>query len=41
MRGVSSLGLRITVLPAMSAGMTSEWGMAMGKFHGVMHAATP
>ena len=39
--GVSSDGLRITVLPAASAGATFHEAMSSGKFHGVIAATTP
>ena len=39
--GVSSLGFRMTVLPATSAGSTLWCGMSTGKFHGVMATHTP
>ena len=39
--GVSDAGLRTTVLPATRAGAIFHAGIAMGKFHGVMHATTP
>src|SRR5205807_8732897 len=39
--GVSSAGLSTAVLPAMIAGNSFHDGMAMGKFHGVMHQTTP
>jgi hypothetical protein len=39
--GVSVAGLKTTVLPHTSAGMIFHDGMAIGKFHGVMIAATP
>ena len=38
---LSSLGFRITVLPATSAGTTVSLHMRTGKFHGVMQTATP
>ena len=39
--GVSDAGLRMTVLPLMSAGIIFQHGMAIGKFQGVMSPATP
>src|SRR5439155_5461164 len=39
--GVSWAGLSTTVLPHISAGMVFQEGMAIGKFHGVIKAATP
>ena len=39
--GVSVAGLKTTVLPQTSAGMIFHDGIAIGKFHGVMIAATP
>src|SRR4029079_6756467 len=39
--GVSVAGLKTTVLPQTSAGMIFQDGIAIGKFHGVMIAATP
>ena len=39
--GVSSDGLKTTVLPQTSAGMIFQDGMAIGKFHGVMMEQTP
>ena len=39
--GVSSEGLKTTVLPQTSAGMIFHDGIAIGKFHGVMMAHTP
>jgi hypothetical protein len=33
--------LKTTVFPATSAGISFQVGMASGKFHGVMAAATP
>jgi hypothetical protein len=39
--GVSDAGLKTTVLPATSAGIDFQHGMAIGKFHGVMMPATP
>jgi hypothetical protein len=41
MRGVSSAGLKTTVLPATSAGAIFQEGMASGKFQGAMQAQTP
>ena len=40
-RGVSSAGLKTAVHPHTRAGAIFQRGMAMGKFHGVMRAATP
>ena len=39
--GVSSAGLKTTVLPKARAGATFQVGMATGKFHGVMRATGP
>jgi hypothetical protein len=39
--GVSSLGFRMTVLPETSAGVISQSGIAIGKFHGAMQPTTP
>ena len=39
--GESSEGLRITALPAASAGATLVASFMMGEFHGVMAATTP
>src|SRR3989344_8307821 len=39
--GVSSDGLRTTVLPQSNAGATFHDGIAIGKFQGVINAATP
>ena len=39
--GVSSAGLNTAVHPQTRAGAIFHSGMAMGKFHGVMSAATP
>ena len=39
--GVSEAGFQTTVLPAMSAGIIFQQGMATGKFQGVMSPATP
>ena len=39
--GVCSAGLKQTALPATSAAVTMPVGMASGKFHGAMTAATP
>ena len=39
--GVSSAGLRTTVLPAASAGASFHDAIASGKFHGVMSPTTP
>ena len=39
--GVSSEGLSTTPLPAISAGRTIQCGIIIGKFHGVIAAATP
>ena len=39
--GVSSDGLKTTVLPQTSAGMIFHDGIAIGKFHGVMIEHTP
>ena len=39
--GVSSDGLSTTELPATSAGITVQCGIASGKFHGVIAAQTP
>ena len=39
--GVSEAGLKRTVFPATSAGAIFHAGIAIGKFHGVMHATTP
>ncbi len=39
--GVSVAGLKTTVFPQTSAGMIFHDGIAIGKFHGVMTAATP
>ena len=41
MAGVCSAGLRQTALPAASAAVTIPVGMANGKFHGAITAATP
>ena len=41
MAGVCSAGLKQTALPAASAAVTIPVGMARGKFHGAMTAATP
>ena len=40
-RGVSVAGLNTTAFPATSAGAIFHAGIAIGKFHGVMHATTP
>jgi hypothetical protein len=40
-RGVTSLGLKTTALPARSAGTIVRSGSATGKFHGMMTATTP
>ena len=39
--GVSVAGLKTTVLPAMSAAIIFQLGIATGKFHGVTQATTP
>jgi len=39
--GVSSAGLRTTVLPQTSAGVSFHAGIAIGKFHGVIAPTTP
>ena len=39
--GVSSAGLRTTVLPAASAGASFHEAIVSGKFHGVISATTP
>ena len=39
--GVSSAGLRTTVLPAASAGPSFQQAIGIGKFHGVISATTP
>ena len=39
--GVSSAGLNTAVHPQTRAGAIFHRGMATGKFHGVMSAATP
>ena len=39
--GTSEAGLKTTELPATSAGAIFQMGMAAGKFHGVIMAATP
>ncbi len=39
--GVSPAGLNTAVLPATSAGMSFQEGIANGKFHGVMTPTTP
>ena len=39
--GVSSAGLRTTVLPQTSAGAIFQDGIAIGKFHGVIAPTTP
>ena len=39
--GVSEDGLRTTVLPQISAGMSFHDGIATGKFHGVIIPTTP
>ena len=39
--GVTSLGLRITLLPAISAGMQSPKPLTSGKFHGPITPTTP
>src|SRR5688572_3656408 len=39
--GVSVAGLKTTVLPQTSAGAIFHEGIAIGKFHGVIVAATP
>jgi len=39
--GVSSAGLKTTVLPATSAGAIFQHGIDQGKFQGVMSPATP
>ena len=39
--GVSSAGLRTTVLPAASAGAKPQPAMGIGKFHGTMTPTTP
>ena len=41
MSGVISDGLKITPLPAASAGATFRAAIDSGKFHGVMTATTP
>ncbi len=40
-RGVSSAGLRTTVLPAARAGATFQEAIVSGKFHGVIRPTTP
>ncbi len=40
-RGVTSLGLRMTLFPAASAGMQSPNEFAIGKFHGPITPTTP
>ena len=40
-RGVSSAGLRTTVLPAASAGANPHAAMGIGKFQGTMMPTTP
>ena len=39
--GVSSAGLRTTVLPAASAGAKPHPAIGIGKFHGTMTPTTP
>ena len=39
--GVSSAGLRTTVLPAARAGAKPQPAIGMGKFHGTMMPTTP
>ncbi len=39
--GVSEAGFMTAVLPLISAGKSFQAGMAIGKFHGAMIAATP
>ncbi len=39
--GVSSAGLRTTVLPAASAGAKPQPAIGIGKFHGTMMPTTP
>jgi hypothetical protein len=39
--GVTVAGLKITVLPATSAGAIFQTGIATGKFQGVTQATTP
>ena len=39
--GVSDAGLRTTVLPQTSAGISFHEGIATGKFHGVIAPTTP
>ncbi len=39
--GVSSAGLRTTVLPAASAGAKPQPAMGIGKFHGTITDTTP
>ena len=39
--GVSSAGLRTTVLPAASAGPKPQPAIGIGKFHGTMTLTTP
>ena len=39
--GVTSAGLRTTVLPAARAGAKPQPAMAIGKFQGTMTATTP
>ena len=39
--GVSPAGFHRTVFPAASAPSAMPSGMALGKFHGLMHATTP
>ena len=39
--GVSSAGLKTTVLPQTSAGAIFQLGIAIGKFHGVIAPTTP
>ena len=41
MSGVSSAGLRTTVLPAASAGANPQPAIGIGKFHGTMMPTTP
>ena len=41
MAGVCSAGLKQTALPAARAAVTIPVGMASGKFHGAITAATP
>ena len=39
--GVTSLGLRITLLPAISAGMQSPKPLTIGKFQGPITPTSP